>query len=130
MDELQRLREENARLKNELLALSRCSRKSILTSLSNRDKCIALFGVRANNELLCKDISNTDNNLNTFYCNIFRALNPVAKIKAKSNTDYISYIPLNELDNNDYSVYIETLESVIDTIYYAKAKLHNKRGAL
>lgn len=109
------LRKENAALKAQIKP--KAPDRNLSRDINNYDKAGLLFGV--------PDTESIGNNFATFYRNIFRALNP--KINNQKNGGYrISYIGTQEVTDEEYRIYVETLEAVIDTIYYAKKKMEGE----
>ena len=106
------LRKENAMLRSQ--AKEKPLDRLLSRDIGNYDKAVALFAV--------PDDKNTGNNFATFYRNIFRALNP--KVSTfKDGETRVTYIGTNAVTDAEYRIYCETLEAVIDTIYYAKTKM-------
>lgn len=106
------LRKENAALRSQ--AKEKSLDRVLSRDIGNYDKAIALFAV--------PDDTNTGNNFATFYRNIFRALNP--KVSAfKDGETRVTYTGTHEVTDAEYRIYCDTLEAVIDTIYYAQMKM-------
>lgn len=113
------LRKENAELrKHKQLTPGR-----ILTcDIKNIDTAKELLSYSAKDGELIKDEKAFKANFGVFYQNIFRALNPTVR-EYSSGLSSIIYTPINMLTDEEYKIYLETLEAVIDTIYYAKTKM-------
>ncbi len=106
------LRKENAMLRSQ--AKDKSLDRLLSRDIGNYDKAVALFAV--------PDDKTTGNNFATFYRNIFRALNP--KVSTfKDGETRVTYIGTHDVTDAEYRIYCETLEAVIDTIYYAKKKM-------
>lgn len=115
------LRKENA----ELRKYKQLTPGRILTcDIKNIDTAKALFSYSTKDGELIKDEKAFKANFGVFYQNIFRALNPaVREYSGKNKSECLRYTPINTLTEEEYKIYLETLEAVIDTIYYAKTKM-------
>jgi len=115
------LRKENA----ELRKYKQLTPGRILTcDIKNIDAARELLSYAAKNGELVKDEKAFQGNFGVFYQNIFRVLKPCVRIyKGEGKSQNIRYTPINELTDEEYKIYLETLEAVIDTIYYAKTKM-------
>jgi len=125
LDELERTNNE---LRAENAELRRCG--SIITSrlplkdINNSEKARELFEVAPVKGEIVKSSDMFKSNFQTFYQNVFRALNPAVRQKGENET--IVYTPINTLTGEEYQISIEALEAVIDVIFYAKQKM--KKG--
>ena len=125
LDELERTNNE---LRAENAELRRCG--SIITSrlplkdINNSEKARELFEVAPVKGKIVKSSDMFKSNFQTFYQNVFRALNPA--VRAKGENETIVYTPINTLTAEEYQISIEALEAVIDVIFYAKQKM--KKG--
>lgn len=119
--ENRKLKEENAELK-EKTALQR----NLVDEIEDYSKVKALFGLDATDGVL-KPINSrtkTYSNFQTFYVNILRALKPyVHKNTSKKGEYRIVSTPLKDFSNEEWKIVVETVNAVVDTIYYAKLKM-------
>lgn len=116
------LRKENAELrKREYITKPRV----VSESIANYDKARELFGIKAENGKLVPCEERTRTNFGVFYQNIFRALCPA--VREYDGKQSIVYTPITSLTDEEYKIHAETLEAVIDIIYYAKAKLKGEK---
>lgn len=115
------LRKENA----ELRKYKQLTPGRILTcDIKNIDKAKELLSYSAQEGELIRDERAFKANFQVFYQNVFRVLNPcVRKYSDKRHNQGIRCTPINELTDEEYKIYLDTLEAVIDTIYYAKTKM-------
>lgn len=127
LDMIETLEKNNALLKAELVRekkMHRTGRKrSILEDIDNREKAVELLAVGAKNGKLYRSTTELYQNFQTFYSNLFRALNPSVVINTKAGTEYIRYSAINDLDENDYKIHIQLLQQCIELIYESKQKL-------
>ena len=116
------LRTENREL-NRALTYKRTGKRSLLDELRNREKVEELLAVGVSNGELYRSTANLYGNFQTFYANIFRAMNPAPVKNEKAGTEYIRYIPFEKACENDYEVYKSVLEQRVDIIYEGKGLL-------
>ena len=114
---------ELLRKENKVLRRGRNTKRSILDEMSNREKAVELLAVSVSNGELYRSTTHLYTNFQTFYCNIFRALNPAPVKNEKAGTEYIRYMPFEKANENDYAVYKEVLERCVDAIYEGKQLL-------
>lgn len=123
LDELEKanndLRKENARLK----AVSPVKRE-VTRAIKNHDKAHELFAISEHNGKIIHDEKGFRGNFGTFYQNVFRAINP--KVRKSGSRSGLMYTPVEELTDEEYEIYIQALEEVIDLVYYAKKKLEKE----
>ena len=114
---------ENARLKaiRNIMPV-----RIVIDDIGNSESAKQLFSVASHDNEIIKDQKSFKANFQIFYQNIFRALNPYPRIY--KNRETITYTPINTLSEEEYQIHIQTLEAIIDTIFYAKQKLNNIRG--
>ena len=121
---LTELEQENAKLK-ELLEESKKTEtrpvRNVANDINNFDKAKELFSIWVKDNKIVKDETYLKNNFQTFYQNLFRAIFPHPCDDNKRQK--IRYTPVNELSDEEYNIYIETLEAVIDVVYYANKKI-------
>lgn len=129
---LTELEQENARLKElletsieELNKIETRPVRNISKDINNFDKAKELFSIWVKNNKIVKDETYLKNNFQTFYQNIFRAIYPYPCEDNKRQK--IRYTPVNELSDEKYDIYIETLEAVIDVVYYANKKIKEEK---
>lgn len=117
------LEAENAKLKKGRIAPTK---RSLLNEVSNYGKVKELFGYDPSSGEL-KTTENREKigaNFQTFYTNVLRALKPcIRKSESKSCPYRIIGTPQAELNEKEWNVVVETIETVVDTIYYAKQKM-------
>lgn len=121
---LTELEQENAKLK-ELLEETKKTEtrpmRNVANDINNFDKAKELFSIWVKDNKIVKDETYLKNNFQTFYQNLFRAIYPYPCDDNKRQK--IRYTPVNDLSEEEYGVYIETLEAVIDVVYYANKKI-------
>jgi hypothetical protein len=118
------LHKENAQLRAKFPAdpvPQRCLRNSI----SNYDKVRELCGYAAKNGELVKTDDETiiGHNFTVFYQNVARIVAQVCYFEEKMKKSRIRGQNIADFSNNDYTVFAETVEAVVDTLYYAKKKM-------
>lgn len=127
LDDLERTNQE---LRAENAELRRCgsviASRFPLKDINNADKARELFEIAPSNGKIVKSSESFKRNFQVFYQNIFRALNPKARVN--SGNESIVYTPINTLTSEEYQISIEALEAVIDVVYYAKQKLNKEGG--
>lgn len=125
-----RLEHENGELKKQLAAKPTYERNLVL-QVKNYDKIKELFGFFAAKDGKLKATDNRTqigNNFTTFYTNVLRVLKPyVRKNDSNSSTYRIVSTPQKEFDDKEWGIAVETVEAVVDTIYYAKKKMTEER---
>ena len=122
--ECKELRRENAELR-----LTNAKRSRYLFSnISNVDKARKLFGITAIGGKVVEDETNLKQNFETFYKNVFKILNPCYYYNDKKMSASIVYTPTSTLTDEEYQIYVETLEAIIDVIYYAQKKMKGEKG--
>lgn len=112
------LLKENARLRNQVPG-----KRNLLKDINNTDKAVELLSVDVKEGHVIYSKKKMDARFKTLYQNIFRLILPVCYIDPRTNDNRLQYKFFNELTDNEYRVYVETFEAVIDTLYYAKQKL-------
>ena len=112
------LRKENARLRNQVP-----SKRSLLKDINNSDKAIELLSVDVKDGQVIHSEARMDARFKTLYQNIFKLILPVCYIDPRTRDNRLQYKFFDELTDDEYRVYVETFEAVIDTLYYAKQKL-------
>ena len=121
---LTELEQENAKLKEMLEETKKTDIKpvrNVANDINNFDKAKELFSIWVKDNKIVKDETYLKNNFQTFYQNLFRAIFPHPCDDNKRQK--IRYTPVNELSDEEYNIYIETLEAVIDVVYYANKKI-------
>lgn len=120
--ENQRLRQENDELKGK----QRSQVRDMTHEIEDYSKLSALFGLDIVNGVLTP----TDNgtkiymNFQTFYANVLRALKPYARKSTSKGESYrIVYTPIKDFSDDEWKIAVETVNAVVDTIYYAKLKM-------
>lgn len=119
--ENRRLREENETLKEKS-----CQVRELTREIEDYSKLEALFGLDASDGILKPTDSRTKINANfqTFYVNILRALKPHVRRNTSKGEHYrIVGTPLTALSDEEWKTAAETINAVVDTIYYAKLKM-------
>lgn len=122
-----KLEAENAELKKRETAPTE---RSLLLEISNYDKVKELFGLDASSGELEVTESRTKigANFQTFYINVIRALKPcVRKSESKTSKYRIVGTPQAEIGDTEWKIVVETVEAVVDTIYYAKKKMTEEK---
>lgn len=115
------LRKENAELRNNSATTNK---RELARDLTNYDKCIELWGY----EIIDGKLTKTDdrrtiaNNFATLHQNVARALMPVVYKAEASSKERIRGKSFVSLSEEEYAIFLETLEACIETIYYAKQK--------
>lgn len=127
---LEALEQSNERLKSENAALRAANNfnqaRIISSDIKNYDMAQELFGIAPQNgEITCCPQA-VKKNFQTFYQNIFRAVRPT--IRSYNGGETLVYTPISTLSESEYQIYVETLEAVIDIVYYAKNKMQNAKG--
>lgn len=120
------LEAENAALKAGRIA---STKRSLLLELGNYEKVKELFGYDPSSGEL-KTTENREkigSNFHTFHTNIIRAIKPcIRKSVSKSCPYRIVGTPPNELDDKEWKIVVETIETIVDTIHYAKQKMKDE----
>lgn len=126
---LEALEKSNAELRKENAVLRKreyfAKQRIISDDISNYDKAKELFGIKAENGKIVPSEDRTKSNFGVFYQNVFRALNPA--VRDYKGIQSLVYTPITSLTDEEYNIHTETLEAVIDIIYYAKAKLKGEK---
>lgn len=116
------LRKENRKLRESLP-----DKRLLLKDMVNGNKAIDLFSVDITNDgqlYKTTDMDTAKKNFVTFYQNVFRALNPeVRPSKTGKNGYALTYKGFTDISDEDYKVYIDTIDACVDIIYYAKQKI-------
>ena len=103
------------KLKEEIKRLKANKPRKLIDDITNKDM-LSIFSYRAIDGKVVKDIYNTDNNFNTFVTNVLRVLYPVQREK-KDGHEYLSYRNINEVPQEIYDIYIDTIDKCIEIIY-------------
>lgn len=116
------LRKENAELRNNSATTNK---RELARDLANYDKCIELWGYEIIDGKLTEtnDRRTVSNNFATLHQNVARALMPVVYKAEASTKERIRGKSLASLSEEEYAIFLETLEACIETIYYAKQKI-------
>lgn len=116
------LRKENAELRSNSATTNK---RELARDLTNYDKCIELWGYEIIDGKLTEtnDRRTVSNNFATLHQNVARALMPVVYKAEASNKERIRGKSLASLSEEEYAIFLETLEACIETIYYAKQKM-------
>ena len=127
-----RLEAENIRLReeNETLKGKTCQTRDLTHEIEDYSKLQALFGLDIVDGVLKPTDSRTKINANfqTFYVNGLRALKPyVRKNTSKGERYRIVGTPLKNLSDREWKIAVETVNAIVDTIYYASMKMTEKR---
>jgi hypothetical protein len=128
MSRLEALEKANNELRKENAELRKYKQltpgRTLTCDIKNIDKAKDLLSYSAQEGELIRDERAFKSNFQVFYQNVFRALNPcVRKYNNERKSEGIRCTPINELTDEEYKIYLDTLEAVIDTIYYAKTKM-------
>lgn len=122
LEALERSNEELKRENAVLRAAHNFNQQRIISNdIKNYDKALELFGIAPKGGKIIPTPDAFKQNFQVFYQNIFRALNPT--IRSNNGRENLIYTPVSALTEEEYQVYTETLEAVIDIVYYAKGKL-------
>ena len=113
------LRKENARLKKNGF-----SARSLFKDISNSDKATQLFSIDIDKGNVIKSEKALDSRFKVFYQNIFRILSPCCYTDPKTGAERLQYTFFEQLSDEEYKIHVETLEAIIDLIYYAQIKLN------
>lgn len=100
--------------------------RNLYREVKDSSKISSLFGFSADGGFLkpTDDQAKTYNNFQTFYTNILRALKPFVREKITGQAGYrIVGTPINELNDKEWEIVVETMDAIIDTIFYAKVKM-------
>lgn len=100
--------------------------RNLYREVKDSSKISSLFGFSADGGILkpTGDQAKTHNNFQTFYTNILRALKPFVREKITGQAGYrIVGTPINELSDKEWEIVVETMDAIIDTIFYAKVKM-------
>lgn len=111
------LKEENRQLKLGNFGHERL----IMRDITHTDKAKKLFAVAARNGEVVNDAKTIRANFSVFYQNVFRALQPACR-EHKGNYS-LKMRNVGDLTEEEYKIYLDTLDACIETIYYAKQKL-------
>lgn len=103
------------KLKEEIKRLKANKPRKLIDDITNKDM-LPIFSYRAIDGKVVKDVYNTDNNFNTFVTNVLRVLYPVQKEK-KDGHEYLSYRNINEVPQEIYDLYIDTIDKCMEIIY-------------
>lgn len=131
-ERVQNLEKENAELRQRLEALEKLIKmnpvKRDIISQLNQENYYKLFGIEIDrNGKLHKTTNRTIVNdvYTTLYVNIARVLLPKPYMPPNSNVGKyrLSYKQLEEMTAEEYSIIIEVMQSVTDTLAYAKDKI-------
>lgn len=116
------LRKENAELRNNSATTNK---RELARDLTNYGKCIELWGYEIIDGKLTEtnDRRTIANNFATLHQNVARALMPVVYKAEASAKERIRGKSLASLSEEEYAIFLETLEACIETIYYAKQKM-------
>lgn len=120
------LRKENAELRKA--AAPPKKRRIFTDDMKNGESARKLFGFKPTVDgrvVRCPDEFHS--NFNTFYQNLFRAMDPCAMVKTNGGKPVLRYKPIMDLPESEYDVYVEVLDEVICTLSYGKAKLEKLR---
>ena len=98
--------------------------RTVLVDICNTEKAKKLFAVAPKNGELVHDENAVKGNFSVFYQNIFRALQPSVR-EYKGNYS-LKMQNISGLTEDEYKIYLETLDACIETIYYAKQKLEKE----
>lgn len=119
------LRKENASLR---IAQNLRQPRNLFRDIANQDKAKELFGIAAIAGKVQRDDTNLKQNFETFYKNVFKILNPNYYYNEKKKSETITYTATSSLTDEEYQIYVETLEAVIDVIYYAQKKMKGENN--
>lgn len=111
------LKEENKALRLGNL----CHERLVMRDITNSDKAKKLFSVAANKGEIVHDTKTLRANFSVFYQNIFRALQPACR-EHRGNYS-LKMRNIGDLTDEEYKIYLDTLDACIETIFYAKQKL-------
>lgn len=116
------LRKENAELRNNSATTNK---RELARDLTNYDKCVELWGYEIIDGKLTEtnDRRTISNGFATLHQNVARALMPVVYKAEASSKERIRGKSLASLSEEEYAIFLETLEACIETIYYAKQKM-------
>lgn len=121
---------QNAKLLEENRILNSKTEKqperNLYREIKDSSKISSLFGFSADDGILKPTENNAKiySNFQTFYTNVLRALKPFVRKKATGKAGYrIIGTPMNEFSDEEWKIAVETVEAVVDTIYYAKQKM-------
>ena len=120
------LRKENAELRKA--AAPPRKKRILMSDMKNGESAKRLFCFKATaDERVIKCPDEFNNNFNTFYQNLFRAMDPCAGTRIKGHNPALRYKPIMDLPEAEYDVYVEVLDEVVCTLSYGKAKLEKLR---
>lgn len=131
-ERVQNLEKENAELRQRLEALEKLMgnqvrRREVISQL-DRDKVQSIFGIEIDNGKLKQTAQGKKINeyFSTFYSNVARLLIPKVYIPphSTSNKYKLAAIPCEELNDEEFAVVVETMQSIVDILDYAKKKLN------
>lgn len=100
--------------------------RNLYREIKDSSRITSLFGFSADDGILkpTDDQAKIYNNFQTFYTNILRALKPFVREKVIGQAGYrITGTPINEFSDKEWEIVVETMDAIIDTIYYAKFKM-------
>lgn len=128
---LEQNNEINERLKRleSLLAENKAEpRLKALIPMLDHEKYIELFGMKADGDKIVKTSSGTAacDIFTSFQTNIIRLLLPRVHI-GKNNKPRILGKKLEDMTDEEYTIVVETFQSIIDTLDYAKKKINKEK---
>lgn len=103
------------KLREEIKRLKANRPRKLIDDITNKDM-LSMFGYRAIDGKVVKDIYNVENNFNTFVTNVLRVLYPVQREK-KNGAEYLSYRNVHEVPQEIYDLYIDTIDKCMEIIY-------------
>lgn len=112
------LRKENAKLRQQVPVM-----RNLIKNINNADKAIELLSIDVKDGKVIKSELKFDARFKTLYQNLFKLILPTCYIDPKTNDNRLQYKFFEKLTEEEYNVYVEVFEAVIDTLYYAKQKL-------
>ena len=93
----------------------------VLRDITNADKAKKLFAVSAKGGKVIADDKAVKANFSVFYQNVFRALQPA--VREHRGNYSLKMRNVGDLSEEEYKIYLDTLDACIETVYYAKQKL-------
>ena len=116
----EQLRAENIELRAKV---ENRHRRSFYNDLSNVATVRSIFGIDAKNGQVIQSGEKTETNFSTFYQCIFRFIMPMVYTDPTTGKERVVYTRIKSVSDEQYKILVETLESIIDIMQFAKTKL-------
>lgn len=115
------LRKENAELRQGTNRKCR-SRPKLIQEIYNKTKVLDLFGISFIRNTIKRNETVAVHQFLTLYRTVFKYMDPVI-YTSPSGTSTISYKPLETLNDEEYRVYVSTIEKIVDIMFEGKQQL-------